>query len=230
VAVSCAAWLTTTLSGQIVAWNVSGVNASANNPLVAGTLDGLLASATLSLGGGLTPSATTSTFGGSGFNQTSLAAAISTNDYLSFTVTPSANADLSLISISMLFGVASAVTNFNVALTSNATGFTTGDAIWTYSFSTASPTIQTATLSGVTALQDLGSAVEFRLYGWRDTSGTTTFRIRDNAGNDLSLAGSVSMAAIPEPGTSASIAGVVSLAVVNWWRRRRKAGLWPEGR
>jgi hypothetical protein len=217
-ALAClAALLIGPVHAQIVAWDVSGVNASANNPLAAGTLNSLLASATLSLGGGVTASATSNTFGGTGFNQTSFASAISADDYLSFTLTPAATTDLSLSSVSMLLGVATAVTNFNVALASSVTGFTTSDAIWTFSFATASPAVQTVSLSGVTALQNLGGPVEFRVYGWRDTTGTTTFRIRDNSGSDLSLAGTVS--AVPEPSAYAALAGAVALAFA--CRRKR---------
>jgi hypothetical protein len=223
VAFSLAAWLISTSEAQIVAWDVSGMNAAANNPFAAGTLNSLIASATLSLGSGVTASATSNTFGGSGFNQTSFAGAISTGDYLSFTVTPAASADLSLSSVSLLLGVATAVTNFNVALASSVTGFTTSDAIWSFSFATASPALQTVALSGVAALQHLGSAVEFRVYGWRDTTGTTTFRIRDNSGSDLSLAGTVS--AVPEPSAYAAVAGGLSLAVaVRRWRKHRLQG------
>lgn len=206
------------LPAQIVAWNVNGINSSTTNPFSATTLATGLSSATLTIGSGVTASSASSTFGGSDFNTTSLASAITGNDYLSFSITPSAGYSFSASSLSLTFGVATAVTNFNVALMSSATGFTSGSELWTFSFSTASPATQSITLSGLSGLQGLSSATEFRLYGYRDGSGTTTFRIRDLSGNDLSLSGSVS--AIPEPSTYAAIFGAAALAAAIWSRRR----------
>jgi hypothetical protein len=217
------------MHGQIVAWDVTGVTAVAQNPFAATMLNASLASASLTLGAGVNASATSNTFGGSGFDQTSLANAITAGDYLSFTVTPAATTSFSLSSLSLLFGVGTAVTNFNLALMANVSGFTTGDALWTYSFSTASPAAQNVGLGGFAALQELAAAIEFRVYGWRDTTGTSTFRIRDNAGNDLALSGSVS--AIPEPSTYATIAALLGFAVavgVRWKRRRFGAPGGPE--
>ncbi|MBI4623969.1 MAG: hypothetical protein HY736_12230 [Verrucomicrobia bacterium] len=210
--------------GQIVAWDVSSQNAAATNPLPASTLDSRFTSASLTLGSGVVASDAGSTFGGSGFGQTSLAEAISGGDYLSFSLTPASGSTFSLSSMSLLFGVATATvtTNFNVALTSSASGFTAGNALWNFAFGTASPGVQTITLSSFPSLQDLTLVVEFRLYGWRDVSGTTTFRIRSNSGNDLSVFGTVS--AIPEPSTYAALMGAVVLALAagaRWTKPRR---------
>ncbi len=202
---------------QIVAWEISGTNASASNPLAAATLASGLASAHLSLGSGVTASSAADTFGASGFNSTSLAAAIAANQYLSITFTPTSGYALSLTSFSMQTSVSTAVTDFHGALLSSATGFTAGDALHTYAFGTASAPLQTATLSGETDLQDLTTATEFRLYGWRDAAGTSTFRFRSLSGDDVSIAGTVS--AVPEPATYTAILGATALAVVA--RRRR---------
>ncbi len=211
-----------TLHGQIVAWDVINQNSSATNPLSASILDGRLTSASLTLGSGVGASAAGSTFGGSGFDQTSLAAALSGGDYLSFSLTPASGSSFSVSSMSLLFGVSTAVTNFNVALVSNVSGFTAENALWNFAFGTASPAMQTITLSSVPDLQNLTSVVEFRLYGWRDTSGTTTFRIRENAGNDLSVLGTAT--AIPEPSTYAALfgAGGLVLAAGARWRMRNR--------
>src|SRR4051812_30857726 len=74
--------------GQIVAWDVNGVNAAAANPFAATTLGANLASATLTLGAGVAASNAASTFGASGFNQTTFAAAIAGDDYVSIQLTP----------------------------------------------------------------------------------------------------------------------------------------------
>lgn len=212
--------------GQMVAWDVASQNASASNPLSASTLGSQYASASLTLGGGVGASAAGSTFGGSGFEQTSLAAAITDGDYLSFSLTPAGGTGFSVSSMGLLFGVSTAVTNFNVALLSSATGLTAGDSLWSLAFSSTSPAAQTVALAGVPGLQNLTSAVEFRLYGWRDVSGTTTFRIRDNSGNDLSVFGATS--AIPEPATYAAILGAIGLVLAartRWKQRRNRASV-----
>jgi hypothetical protein len=197
---------------QIAAWEVNGINASAINPFAATTLGAGLASAALELGPGVAASNAASTFGGSGFNQTSLAAAITGGDYLSIHLTPLAGQSLSLSSLTVLLGVSTAVTNFNVALESSATGFTSAAALWSFSFNNTTPPAQTVSFTGLGALQDLSSSVEFRFYGWRDTTGTTTFRLRNLTGDDLSFSGTTS--AIPEPSACASLMGAMALLVL----------------
>lgn len=205
---------------QIVAWELSGSNAGASNPLAATTLASGLASGQVSLGSGVTASTATDTFGASGFTSTSLAEAIAANQYLSITFTPTSGYALNLTSLSMQTSVSTAVTDFHGALLSSATGFTADDALHTYAFGTASAPLQTVTLSGESGLQGLTTATEFRLYGWRDTAGTSTFRFRSLSGYDVAIAGTAS--AVPEPATYAVILGATALAVVARRRRQRR--------
>src|SRR5690606_32064214 len=100
---------------------------------------------------------------------------------------------------------------FNVALLSSVTDFSSSDALDIYSFTTVSPSAHSITLSSIPALQNVIGTVEFRLYGWRDSAGTSTFRIRSNAGYDLTISGSTTLAAVPEPSTYAAILGGVAL-------------------
>lgn len=206
---------------QLAAWEVTGVNAAANNPLAATTVGANIASASATLGGGVSASSANDTFGASSFNTTSLGGALTDGDYLSFIITPAAAYTVSFTSWSYLGGLASA-TNFNVALFSSATGFTSPDALDTYVFSSASPSSRSITLSSIPALQGVTSATEFRLYGWRDAAGTSTFRIRSNAGNDLTIAGTTALAPVPEPSTYAAILGGAALAGAAFIRRRRR--------
>jgi len=208
-----------TARAQVVAWDVNGRNAAADSPFAATLLDSHWSGAALTLGGGVSASGTSNTFGGFGFDQTSLAGAMAAGDHLTLTLLPSPGTSFSLSSVTLLFGVGTAVTNFNVALASDHTGFSVEDVLWSFSFGTASPPAQTIALSSFPAMADIASAIEFRLYGWRDTAGTTTFRIRDNAGGDLSFAGVG--AAIPEPSTYAAILGAAGLLLAI--ARRRKA-------
>lgn len=204
--------------GQLATWEITGANAASNNPMPATLLGANINSASLTLGSGVSASSTTDFFSGSGFNNISLAAAITGGDYLSFSITPAAGHTLSFSSITFNSGVSSAVTNFNAALLSSMTGFNTSSVLHSYSFATTTPPTQSITLSGISALQNLGGAVEFRIYGWRDTSGTSTFRLRSLSGNDLTISGSTS--AIPEPATYVALLGGAALAFVAIRRRR----------
>ncbi len=208
------------VQAQIVAWEISGSNAGASDPLAAATLASGLASGQLSLGSGVTASTAADTFGASGFNSTSLAAAIAANQYLSITFTPTSGYALNLASLSVQTSVSTAVTDFHGALLSSVTGFTADDALHSYAFGTTAAPLQTVTLSGESGLQGLTTTTEFRLYGWRDTAGTSTFRFRSLSGYDVAIAGTVS--AVPEPATCAAIAGSLALAVAIARRRNRR--------
>ena len=207
----------TVAHAQLVAWNVNGINASTSNPFSATTVGTNISSGSLTLGSGVTASSAASTFGGSGFDTTSLSAAISGNDYISFTITPSSGFTLDASSASLTFGVATATT-FNVALLTSATGFSSGSAVWSFSFSTATPATQSVTLSSITGLQGVSTATEFRLYGYRDTAGSSTFRIRDLSGNDIALSGTTA-SAIPEPSTYATAIGALAFIYIVLRRR-----------
>jgi hypothetical protein len=215
LAAGCAA------TGQLVSWEITGANATVTNPQPATFLAANIASASLTLGSGVTAASAADTFGGSGFNTTSLAAAIAGDDYLSITITPGAGHNLSITSLSLLTGVSTAVTSFHGEILSSATGFTASDAVHSYLFATTSAPIQSITLSGVSALQNVLGPIEFRVYGWRDTAGTSSFRFRNLSGSDLVITGSVT--AIPEPSTCAAILGLVALAGVTIRRRRLKS-------
>jgi hypothetical protein len=204
---------------QIAAWEIAGTSAATSNPKPASALDSFIDGASLTLGSGITASSATDTFGGSGFNSTSLASAITGNQYLSFTLTPSSGYAVSLTSLSLLSGVSTATTSFHGEVLSSATGFNSAASLHSYSFSSTTAPLQSITLSGVSALQNVTGPVEFRIYGWRDTGGTSTFRLRSLTGNDLVLNGTVS--AVPEPSTYAAIIGALTLAGVILQRRRR---------
>jgi hypothetical protein len=213
--------------GQLVSWEIAGTNATITNPQAASSLAANIADASLTLGGGVTAASAADTFGGSGFNTTSLAAAISGDDYLSFTITPSAGYNLSIASISLLTGVSTAVTSFHGDLLSSATGFTASDSVHSYLFATTSAPIQSIVLSGFTALQNVSGPIEFRLYGWRDPAGTSTFRFRNLSGSDLVINGSA--IAVPEPSTCAAMFGLVAFAWVAIRRRRLARSAWADG-
>lgn len=206
---------------QLASWEVTSVDAGATNPLNATTLGDNIASAYLTLGSGVSASGTADTFGGTGFNQTSLADAISAGDYISFSLTPDTGSTMRLSSISFNSGVGSAITNFHGSLLSSATGFTALNSLHNYSFSTAGAPTQVVTLSGVSELQNVTSAIEFRLYGFRGLDGTSTFRIRNLSGDDLIIQGTVT-APVPEPATYGLFGGLSALGLAAFRRRRAR--------
>lgn len=209
--------LTLSASAQVtlVSWDVNAQNAVSSATL-AGSLAANISDGSLSLGTGVSASSATGTFGASGFNQTTLASAITANDYISFTITPAAGYAISISSISYLVGKSSGSTSFSAVLTSDKTGFNAAAALDTYSFSSASPTVRSITLTSTSVLQSITAATEFRIYGV--SSNTDTFRVRDNSGVDLSINGTVS--AIPEP-SSYAVVTVSAILVAAALKRRR---------
>lgn len=214
--------IASSLTAQLAVWDVAGTNAETTNPLSASSLGTNVASASLTLGGGVSASGAAGTFGGSNFDTTSLTAAITSGDYLSFTITPTSGYALSISSITLNSGVSTEVTNFNVSLLSSATGWTAAQSLHDYSFASTGAPAQSITLTSSPALQNVSGSLEFRLYGWRDPNGTSTFRIRNLAGSDLVINGTVS--AIPEPSAYAAAAGLFILGCALWRRRSRGCG------
>lgn len=203
----------------LLTWDVNAINAS-TTPTFAGTPAAHISGGNLTLGSGTTASSAANTFGGSGFNQTSFASAITANDYISVTITPSAGYSISISGIDYLPGKASAGTvTFAADLTSSKTGYTSSNSLDSYSFTSGSAALRSITLSGIPSLQNITSSIEFRLYGYVVSGAATdTFRIRNLTGNDLVISGTVS--AIPEPSTYAAMLGVVALTGVMIHRRR----------
>lgn len=130
----------------------------------------------LALGAGLPPPATTwpnALDGGIHAHSTNLTAAIALNHYFTFTVTPDAGKQVDYSNVAArvtLNALTNVGTSVQMVLMSSATGFTDGDEI---GFFMAATTNADATdnglididVSGVAALQDQPSPVEFRLYG-----------------------------------------------------------------
>ena len=159
----------------------------------------------------------------------SLATAIGSDDYFSFSVTPNAGFLASLSSLDLLYTLQAnslaATTEFS--LLSSLTGFTDGSAIDTFS---GSATVSGANLgsgsfdiTGATALQNVsgGTAIEFRIYA-HNTGANSMTRIgigeafAANLNSDLVLNGTIS--AVPEP-SSISLFGLGLVAFLG--RRRR---------
>lgn len=209
-----------TLSAQLLVWDVNGITASGGS--LAGTPGTGISSGTLSLSPEVSTSSAANTFGASGFDQTSLAAAIADGDYLAFSIAPITGFEFSLTSIAVNLGIGVS-TEFRAALFSSATGgFTEAAQLWTFSFESITPASQTIDLATVDALQRVTEQTDFRIYGWRNSTGTSTFRIRNLSGNDLTIFGSSQVSAVPEPSTYVAIFGGLSLIGALIYRRQRQ--------
>ncbi len=156
----------------------------------------------------------------------SLDASLSNNNFLAFSVTPTA-ANLSFSSLTFGFGLTNNTSTVNPytgnwAVFSSIDGFTSGSQIATGSFSlpTGSGTAivfanpaPDVSLSGVSGLQNVAGPVQFRIYYWdNSTTAVSNLILRmDNI--------QLNAAAVPEPGTL-TLAGL-ALGLIRWKLRRR---------
>ena len=203
--------------------DMSGVDQSTVT-LTAGTLATNISltspSSILSRGTGaaLPGGAGSNNFGASGFDAASLAAAITADDYFSFSITASSGFTMSLTNLEFnMQRTTSGPTN--AAVLPSTGGFSDGSEISSYTVSTATGGgDQSIVLSGMT---NLSGSVEFRIYGWGGGSGTTDkFRFRNLSSGDLEITGTTA-SAVPEPASFAGMMGVFVLGFISVRRRRR---------
>lgn len=219
------------LHADVIAnWDNDPLEASSTTAPV-GSTAAWASSSDLTMGSGLNssagyPDALTGIQNNSGIN--SLATAISGNHYFSFTITPdgstSVNYDSLFVRLSLQANAQPATTEFS--LLSDLTGFTSSDAIDSFTASATVSGLNHATdtfdLSGSSALQGVsaGTPIEFRIYA-HNTAANSMTRLgignafATDAAPDLTLNGTV--AAIPEP-ASLSLFGLAGLALL-WMRR-----------
>ena len=149
--------------------------------------------------------------GGSFFSASSWTGAAPGSNYFEFTLTPSAGYALSLSSISLgyratgtgptAFAIRSSADAFGASLVG---GSITNDSAWHSSGALS------ITLSSLT------TATTIRVYGSGASSGSGTFRI-----DDVSLAGSLALVAVPEPSAYGGILGAIAFIGVMIYRGRR---------
>lgn len=192
----------------IASWDFSGF--AGTEATAAGTMASGMEGSTLSHGAGLqfvTPNP--NAFNGTGF-LASLAASLADDDYFTFSLEASANYSFSVSSIDFSFD-ASGSGPQSWALFSSVDGFAdAGDAL--YNWASVGTGTRTATLSGITELQNAFGPVEFRVYGYDASlqSGTGSF---EGAGNDVTVNGTV----VPEPATM----GLLGLGALAMGLRRK---------
>ncbi len=219
----------TTTFGQIVAWDTAGLSGYGASPFSPTTVNENLTVGGLTRGGGITTGGTVpaNVWGGTGWDTsaTSVSAAISANEFATFTIKANAGYEVSFSSINVNFRRSSGGPNsFQWQYSLNGTDFSNIGSVFSYTGTESDGLAQTSiTLSAISSLQSVteSTTVSFRLVMFNASSSTGTWGIGRLSGNDLVIAGTVSTAAIPEPSTYAAIVGVLALGGVMWQRRRK---------
>lgn len=238
VAVAASLCAAAVSSGQETVANYDFANTGTQNSTVSSSL-ATASALSLSAGGGRSATAGLDAVAGTYFKTQqspnviadSLEAAITTNHYLGFTITPTES--LNILSLGFDFGVSNntgTVTTYTGSwgVFASTTGFTSGAILDTGSYSRANNTGGGAfwvspsplvDLSDVPSLQNtVVSPIEFRIYFW-DNSATasSTLVVRFD---EISL---TAASAIPEPSTYAALIGLAALGFVALRRRQARS-------
>lgn len=210
-------------AATLAAWDTNGLAANATD-VPATTSAASLTVSVVSRGAGL------SNIGGSppanlisatGWNETSLSSSITVGDYLQFTVTPDSSYEVSFTTIDVnLRRTGTSANTYQWAYSLD--GFTTapvmiGSSV-SYTGTATNGAAQTQlSMSSLSPLQNVSSAVSFRLYAWGGTGDSASnFGIGRLSGNDLVIGGTV-INAVPEP--AAAFLGTIGM--LGLLRRRR---------
>ncbi|MCW5906832.1 MAG: putative Ig domain-containing protein [Chitinophagales bacterium] len=193
----------------LAAWDFNGYSAYGSSPQAATSTHSNVTVVGLTRGSGVgtTPTAAANAWGGTDWSTSSSSAtAISTNDFVTFSITANTGYDVSLSSISA-YNVRRSTAGPTTGLWQYQIGsgsFTDiGSAITWGSITSASGNPQTAIdLSGISALQNIssGTTVTFRIVNY-NASGTGSWYLNDpnaSSGNDFVVNGFVDVAA-PAP-------------------------------
>jgi len=207
---------------QLLQWNTFGnLGTETAEPSVFN--HSLLLSSSLTLGAGINAAGNGNRFGGTTWFDTgepspsTLANAVSQDDYLEFTVTPTGGAQFTPTSFVFSWDH-SATGPGSLALRSSADAFGSDLGILT-GLATGLTTGNSITISG---LAGISSALTFRLYGFGAT-GTTGSGGFDTGSDLVNVQLNGTASAIPEPSTYAALLGGVALVAALLRRRARMA-------
>jgi len=192
--------------GQIIdlaGWEMNGLSSYGPSPFAPATLASNITAVGLTRGSGVTTSGTAagSAWGGNGFNDADLTAAIEGSKFATFSLTPNTGFNLSITSIQPYnirrSGTGPTTGQWQFSL--DGVAFTNiGSAITWGGTTNASGNSQSAiNLSTVSDLQDIpsGTTVTFRLVNWAaSTAGGTWYINNFQTGNDLIIRGSIEAA------------------------------------
>ncbi len=210
----------------LLGWNTAGNLGTETTEASTTNLGGINA-ASLTLGSGVTAAANGNRFGGSGWFNTgdsspsTIANAISGDDFIQFIVSPTAGNQFTATSFDFIWD-RSGTGPSSVALFSSVDSFTNslGTLTGLTSGGASTTTLRSISISGIS---DISTSTTFRLYGFGATAtgGTGGFDTATGSTvNNVILNGSVS--AVPEP-TSMVLVGLMGVAGVAVRARRRLA-------
>ncbi|HMC97036.1 MAG TPA: lamin tail domain-containing protein, partial [Flavobacteriales bacterium] len=185
---------------QIAAWEFNTLLGT-EVTVAATTLNPNLNATSVSRGAGITPSALGNAFSATGYNAAGTQAqAITSGDYMQFTIGAQAGFQVSLSTLNANFRRSGTGPNtflWQYSFDGFATaGVDIGTSI-SYTLTTTNGDAQTPiTLTGISALQNVvsGTTITMRLYGWGASATGGTFALGRLTGNDLAIAGTVSPA------------------------------------
>ncbi len=191
------------LRGQIVTFDFVGLTGSEVSA-TSNTNNANLATSTITRGAGLSASGNGDRFNATGWATTSIANAVTGNDYMQFTITPNSGFQFSVSSIAMQIQ-RSGTGLTAVALRSSANGYASNlDAEKAIVDNTSTQTI-TFTFTQANST----SAVTYRLYGYAEAAGGTGGP-GDGTGNDITVNGSVTSTASPVISTTGTLGAVTT--------------------
>jgi autotransporter-associated beta strand protein len=193
-----------TTTGVIAGWDFNGLSSYGASPLTANTTVSEVAVGGLTRGAGVATSGTAASnaWGGSEWStSSSAAAAISTNDFATFTLNGNSGASLSLASIgayNIRRSSSGPITGLWQYQIGSGSFVDLGSAItWGSNTSATGNSQGSIDLSGITALQNVasGTTVTFRVVNY-SASGTGTWYFNHfQSGDDFTVSGSVPVAA-----------------------------------
>jgi len=181
----------------VATWDFDGF--AGGEASAAGTMLGNMDGSTLTRGAGLNTAGNGNRFNAVSFSTAdggSLANALTVGDYFTFSLDASTSYAFSLDSL--VINVQSSGSGpQSWALFSSVDGFAAaGDAL--NDWSAVGNSTQTATLSGVTGLQDVEGSIEFRVYGYGATSSSGSGGF-EGAGNDITVNGTATVQSRQSP-------------------------------
>jgi hypothetical protein len=186
----------------ILAWDPAG-NAGSEATIASTTTDTRLASGTLSRGAGISPSALSDSFNSTNYSGTTLANAVSTNQYLQFNVTPLVGTKVSLATLNVNFRTTAKAPDtcqWQYSLDGFATaGVNIGSPFTVTGTGTNGVAMTPIDLSAIAALQNIfgGTTITIRLYAYNATQTSGLFAIGRLPGNDLAISGLTAAAPTP---------------------------------
>ena len=180
---------------ELLAWDFDGnlgTEATDTYDSKNANISGTPPSGVISRGSGNNPAANSGRFNANGWNNASLANAITDNDYFEWTISPNSGFEMSLTSIDFNYQRSSTGPQ-NAAIRSSLDGYTTS----IQSFSNLGESDSRSV--SLTGFDNLDSSVTFRFYAWGATSsgGTGGF---EGDGKDLVINGNIQLAT-PTPVT-----------------------------